>query len=111
MEFKTRVDHPGFSAVLRQYSNDDDGVVSKKARTIGSEQEDTVEDDVYEEEDITPESSADLCSTFKPLHLPLVWTLPETLTPRISVSIILTSGVEKGGFTLCFMCHQRWFCT
>jgi len=37
---------------------------------------------------------------FKPLHLVSVWREPETLARRISVAIILPSGIDKRGFSI-----------
>lgn len=68
LEFDICGDHPGSSAVVRRFSNDNGEGVSRKARIIRSEQDDTAEDNVHGEENISPESPADLCSTFEP-HL------------------------------------------
>lgn len=54
---------------------------------------DTMEDDMDEEENIALKFPNDLCSKLKPLHLLSVWKEPKTLTPCITVSIILSSGV------------------
>lgn len=63
-------------------------------------------DDLSEGEDIDLEESEteddtklnDL--TFKPLHLISVWKEPHTMTKRITVAILLPSGVEAGEFAV-----------
>ena len=38
--------------------------------------------------------------TFKQLYLLSVWTEPGTMTNRISAAIVISSGIESGGFSL-----------
>lgn len=59
------------------------------------------DDDLSEIISVTPtKSSIQESNTFHPLHLISIWQEPSTTAKRITVSIILPSGVNAGDFTI-----------